>query len=250
MYVILDTIKFSNNDKLNSKIPEDKMFETNFVLKYVPIFSELDESLLSKIEEIGITRNFKKDSTIIDRSYTGTGLYIITKGQVKVTENEPDGGEIILEMLSENDYFGEMSLIDNKNPSANVSAMEDTEVFFISRDEFVKLLKENPNIGISLLEEMTRRLRISDSKIKSLSISDAEGKIAAAILQIAENSGMIQQGTVRVDLPYQHDIANLAGTSRETVSRVLHSLERKGIIEFDGSRLRIPDYNAFRKTYS
>jgi CRP/FNR family transcriptional regulator, cyclic AMP receptor protein len=167
-----------------------------------------------------------------------------------VTENEPDGGEIILEMLGENDYFGEMSLIDNKNPSANVTAMEDTDVFFISRDDFVKLLKEKPNIGISLLEEMTRRLRISDSKIKSLSISDAEGKIAAAILQIAENSGMIQQGTVRVDLPYQHDIANLAGTSRETVSRVLHSLERKGLIEFDGSRLRIPDYNSFRKTYS
>ena len=219
------------------------MFESNLILKYVPIFSELDESVISKIEEIGIIRNYKKDSTIIDKSLTGTGLYIIT-------ENEPDGGEIILEMLFENDYFGEMSLIDNKNPSANVVAMENTELFFISREEFQKLLKEKPNIGISLLEEMTRRLRMSDSKIKSLSISDAEGRIAAAILQIAENSGMIHQGTVQVQLPYQHDVANLAGTSRETVSRVLHSLERKGLIEFDGSKLRIPDYNSFRKTYS
>jgi CRP/FNR family transcriptional regulator, cyclic AMP receptor protein len=226
------------------------MFESNLILKYVPIFSELDESVISKIEEIGIIRNYKKDSTIIDKSLTGTGLYIITKGKVKVTENEPDGGEIILEMLFENDYFGEMSLIDNKNPSANVVAMENTELFFISREEFQKLLKEKPNIGISLLEEMTRRLRMSDSKIKSLSISDAEGRIAAAILQIAENSGMIHQGTVQVQLPYQHDVANLAGTSRETVSRVLHSLERKGLIEFDGSKLRIPDYNSFRKAYS
>ena len=75
------------------------MFESNLILKYVPIFSELDESVISKIEEIGIIRNYKKDSTIIDKSLTGTGLYIITKGKVKVTENEPDGGEIILEML-------------------------------------------------------------------------------------------------------------------------------------------------------
>ncbi len=226
------------------------MFESNLTLKYVPIFSELDDALLSRIEEIGIIRNFKKDTIIIDKSYTGTGLYIITKGKVKVTENDSQGGEIILEMLGDHDYFGEMSLIDNKNPSANVFAMEDTQIFFIGRDEFKNILKENPDIGIALLEEMTRRLRITDTKIKSLSLSDAEGRIASAILQIAENSGMIQQGAVHVNLPYQHDIANLAGTSRETVSRVLHSLARKGIIEFDGSRLRIPDYSAFRKSYN
>lgn len=225
------------------------MFESNLTLKYVPLFSELDDSLLSKIEEIGKIRDFKKDITIIDQSNTGTGLYIITKGKVKVTENDTQGGEIILEMLGEQDYFGEMSLIDNKNPSANVVAMEDTKVFFIGREEFKNLLKDNPVMGIALLEEMTRRLRITGSKIKSLSISDAEGRIASAILQIAENSGIIHQGTVKVTLPYQHDIASLAGTSRETVSRVLHSLERKGIIEFDGSKLRIPDYNSFRKSY-
>ena len=226
------------------------MFESNLTLKYVPIFSELDDDLLSKIEEIGIIRDFKKDTTIIDRSYNGTGLYIIVKGQVKVTENDSEGGEIILEMLGEHDYFGEMSLIDNKNPSANVTAMEDTQLFFIGRDEFRNILKENPAMGIALLEEMTRRLRITDTKIKSLSIADAEGRIASALLQIAENSGMIHQGAVKVNLPYQHDIANLAGTSRETVSRVLHSLEKKGVIEFEGSHLRIPDYNAFRKSYN
>jgi len=226
------------------------MFESNLTLKYVPIFSELDDTLLSRIQEIGIIRDFKKDMTIIDQSLTGTGLYIITKGKVKVTENDSQGGEIILEILGEHDYFGEMSLIDNKNPSANVVAMEETQLFFIGREEFRNILKENPAMGIALLEEMTRRIRITDTKIKSLSIANAEGRIASAILQIAENSGMIHQGAVQVTLPYQHDIASLAGTSRETVSRVLHSLEKKGIIEFDGSRLRIPDYNAFRKSYN
>ena len=226
------------------------MFDSKIVLRYVPIFSELNDEILSKIEEAGVVRDYKKDMTILNQSYEGTGLFIITSGKVKVTENDTSGGEIILEMLGDHDYFGEMSLIDNKNPSANVVAMEDSEMFFLSRDEFLKLLKENPNIAIALLEEMTRRLRMTGSKIKSLSISNAEGRIAAAILQIAENSGIIHQGTVQVTLPYQHDIANLAGTSRETVSRVLHSLQKKGIIEFDGSKIKIPDYNSFKRSYS
>ncbi len=226
------------------------MIDSNVIIKYVPIFSELNEEYLSKIEQMGIMRDYKKDAVILSRSYEGTGLYVITKGSVKVTENNSEGGEIILEMLGEHDYFGEMSLIDNKKPSANVTAMEDTELFFLAREEFIKLLKENPNIGIALLEEMTRRLRMTDTKIKSLSISNAEGRIASALLQIAENTGRIHQGSVQVTLPYQHDIANLAGTSRETVSRVLHALEKKGLIEFDGSRIRIPDYNNFRKSYS
>ncbi len=226
------------------------MIDSNITIKYVPIFSELNEEFLTKIEQMGVMRDYKKDMTILSKSYAGTGLYVITKGKVKVIENETDGREIILELLGEHDYFGEMSLIDNKNPSADVIAMEDTELFFLSREEFLNLLKENPNIGIALLEEMTRRLRMTDTKIKSLSISNAEGRIASAILQIAESTGIIHQGSVQVILPYQHDIANLAGTSRETVSRVLHALEKKGLIEFDGSKIRIPDYSSFRKSYS
>ncbi len=226
------------------------MIDSNIIIKYVPIFSELNEEYLAKIEHMGVMRDYKKDMTILSKSYAGTGLYVITKGKVKVSENDPDGREIILEILNEHDYFGEMSLIDNKNPSADVIAMEDTELFFLAREDFISLLKENPNIGIALLEEMTRRLRMTDTKIKSLSIANAEGRIASALLQIAESTGTIHQGSVQVTLPYQHDIANLAGTSRETVSRVLHALEKKGLIEFDGSRIRIPDYNNFRKSYS
>ena len=198
------------------------MFDSRLVLKHVPIFSDLDDSLLSKIEEVGIVRDYKKDITILNQQYEGTGLYIIINGKVKVTENDSQGGEIILDILGELDYFGEMSLIDNKNPSANVVAMENTELFFLAREEFIRLLNENPIIGIALLEEITRRLRMSDSKIKSLSIANAEGRIASAILHIAENSGTIQQGSVQVTLPYQHVYCkfsrNFQGNSFESSS--------------------------------
>lgn len=226
------------------------MDDSKIILKYVPIFSELHDEILSKIEEAGIIRNYKKDTIILNEFYEGTGLYIIIDGSVKVTENDIEGREIILQLLSQHDYFGEMSLIDGKKPSANVVAMDDCTMFFLSREEFMKLMQAYPEITVALLEELTRRLRFAGIRIKSLSVLNSEGKIASAILQIAENSGRIKQGSVEVVLPYQHDIASMAGTSRETVSRAIHSLEKKGLIEFDGSKVRIPDYNSFKKAYS
>lgn len=226
------------------------MDDSRIILKYVPIFSELKDEILSKIEEAGIIRNYKKDTVILNEFYEGTGLFIIVEGSVKVTENDIDGREIILQLLTQHEYFGEMSLIDGKKPSANVIAMEDCVMFFLSREEFMKLMKEYPEITVALLEELTRRLRFAGIRIKSLSVLNSEGKIASAILQIAENSGRIRQGSVEVVLPYQHDIASMAGTSRETVSRAIHSLEKKGLIEFDGSKVRIPDYNSFKKAFS
>ena len=227
-----------------------KMTESKIILKYVPIFSELDDSILSRIQELGIIRKYKKDMIIMDETNeSGSGLFIIIKGVVKVTRNDAEGREIILTILGEYDYFGEMSLLDGENPSANVVAMENTELFYVSREQFMQLIEYNPKITFALLEGLIRRLRAADDKIKSLSLLKAEGKIVTAIIQLAEMSGIMKQGLVEVDLPYQHDIANIAGTSRETVSRVLHSLEKKGLLQLDGSKIRIPDYDVFKKSF-
>jgi CRP-like cAMP-binding protein len=128
-------------------------------------------------------------------------------------------------------------------------AMEDAEIFTIQRNDFFDLLGKHPEISVALLQELVKRLRAADMKIKALSIKDAEGKIATVLIQLADYIGKIKSGTVEIDLPYQHDIANMAGTSRETVSRVLHSLAKKGLIELDGTRIRILNYDNFKNKY-
>jgi CRP/FNR family transcriptional regulator, cyclic AMP receptor protein len=218
------------------------------ILKYVPIFSELDNETLKKIEEFGLFTNYKKDMIILDETNESTGLFIVLSGNVKVTRNDNEGKEIILTVLGEYEYFGEMSLLDGEHPSANVTAMNDTELFYLGRKEFMDLVQNNPKITFGLLEGVIRRLRAADDRIKSLSLLKAEGKIVSAIIHLAEISGIMKQGLVEVELPFQHDIANIAGTSRETVSRVLHSLEKKGLVQLDGSLIRIPDYDAFKRS--
>jgi len=225
-------------------------FQNNF-LKYVPIFADLDSETLEKISKLGKMKTFYKESVIFLEQESGSAMFVIASGKVKVSRVSEDGREIILTILSESDFFGEMAILDGLSRSANVTAMEDTSLFIIQRSDFISLLYEHPEVSIALLLELTKRLRAADVKIKSLSLKDAEGKVATVILQLADDMGKIKQGNVEIEkLPLQQDLANMAGTSRETISRTLHSFAKKNLIEMEGSKLRIIDYSKFKDLYS
>lgn len=219
-------------------------------LSYVPIFSDLPSETLTMIEKIGTKKMYKKNDVVLKEEEAGTALFVIVKGKVKVARSSNDGREVILTILSESDFFGEMAILDGLTRSATVTAIEDSELFLIQRNDFLNLLREFPEISISLLQELTKRLRTADAKIKALSLKDAEGKVATVILQLADDIGKIKRGKVEIEkLPLQQDLANMAGTSRETISRTLHSFAKKGLIELDGSKLSILDYEKFKEKF-
>lgn len=220
-------------------------------LRNVPIFSELDEETLQKIAKSGVTQSFRKNSVILSEEEAGNAMFFIASGKVKVARSSSDGKEVILAILNESDFFGEMAILDGMSRSASVTAIEDSKLFIIQRAEFLDLLKTHPEVSIALLQEITQRLRAATLKIKALSLKDAEGKVATVLLQIADETGKIKQGVVEIeDLPYQQELANMAGTSRETISRTLHSFAKKGLIELDGSKVRIINYEKFKEMYN
>jgi len=220
-------------------------------LAYVPIFSELSDATLKTIEKVGSKKMFIKNDVILMEDEVGSALFVIISGKVKVSRSSNDGREVILAILSESDFFGEMAILDGQTRSATVIAIEDSELFLIQRNDFLNLLKDFPEVSIALLQELTKRLRATDAKIKALSLKDAEGKVATVILQVADDLGKIKHGKVEIEkLPLQQDLANMAGTSRETISRTLHSFAKKGLVELDGSKLRINDYEKFKEQFS
>ncbi|MFA7419102.1 MAG: Crp/Fnr family transcriptional regulator [Melioribacteraceae bacterium] len=219
-------------------------------LTYVPIFSELENDALEKIEKIGARKAYTKNDVILMEEDAGTALFVIVKGKVKVSRNSNDGREVILTILGESDFFGEMAILDGLTRSATVTAIDESELFLIQRNDFLNLLYEHPEVSVALLQELTRRLRNADMKIKALSLKDAEGKVATVILQLADDIGKIKQGIVEIEkLPLQQDLANMAGTSRETISRTLHSFAKKGYVEMEGNKLRILDYEKFKEKF-
>ena len=221
------------------------------LLESVPIFSDLSKSDLTKISDRMTHRKFNKNQMILLEDDLGQTFFVIATGSVKITRLSDDGREVILAMLGEADFFGEMSLLDGDGRSANVVALEASEVLTLARNEFLGILEQYPKISISLLEELTNRLRKSDQQIESLSLSDVEQRIGITLIRLAEELGTIKQGSVKIkNLPFQQDIANMAGTSRETVSRTFKLLEEKGLLSRQGRQLVIYNFNQFSKTFS
>tara|TARA_B100001115_G_C15805296_1_gene398643 strand:- start:706 stop:1386 length:681 start_codon:yes stop_codon:yes gene_type:complete len=220
-------------------------------LRNVPIFSDLKDNDLNIIAEKMVSRYYEKGKMILLEESQGETFFIIKKGAVKVTRQSDDGREVILAILGESDFFGEMSLLDGEGRSANIVSNENAEVLTLSRSDFLDCLETYPKIAIALLEELAIRLRKSDQHIESLSLSDSEHRIAITLIRFAQELGTIRKGEVTIkNLPFQQDIANMAGTSRETVSRTIKLLEEKNLVKKDKKDLIIYNFDEFRQLFS
>ena len=220
------------------------------LLQSVSIFWDLNEIDLGHIADKMVAKHFENGNYIFLEDSEGEQCFFVLEGSVKVTRLSKDGREVILAMLNEGDFFGEMSLLDGESRSANVIALEKTKVLTLDRNDFIAVVNDYPQIAVQLLKELARRLRKSDRQIASLSLSDAEKRIALCIIRFADEQGVIQNGKVSIPkTPIQQDIANMAGTSRETVSRALGLLEKEDLIERHGRELIILDYKKFIKEF-
>ncbi|HEY9166225.1 MAG TPA: Crp/Fnr family transcriptional regulator [Candidatus Kryptonia bacterium] len=220
-------------------------------LKNAPIFEELEERDFARISACGVRKAYKKGDVILMEEESGSALFVIIEGEVKVVRIGDDGREVILSVLGPSDIFGEMALLDGEARSASVVALDNSELFMLHRKDFLALLHEYPTIAISLLRHLTQRLRRADALIKSLSLKDAYHRVGYVLLRFADDQGRIKQGKVEIDnLPVQQEIANMAGTTRETVSRTFSKMEKLKLITVSGNSVTLLDYEAFRQKFT
>ena len=217
------------------------------LLASVPIFSNLSLTVIKNLRLRMDKRSYHKDNMILMQDEFGDTFFAITRGSVKINRIKEDGKEVIFAFLNDGDFFGEMSLLDEEPRSANVFALSETEVLILQRSEFLAFLEQHPDVALSLLTELVQRIRRSDEQIESLSLSDAEHRIGMTLLRLAEEFGIIYKGKIEIsDLPYRKDIASMAGTSKETVSRTMKIFEEHNLIEQGRRHLSILDYSHFK----
>lgn len=207
------------------------------VLQKVPLFSQLAPPELDRVAEITRERSYPRNSVILFEDDPGDALYVVATGQVKVVLIGEDGREVILSVLGEGDFFGEMSLIDEEPRSAHVIAMEDSNLLVIRREDFQAILQQSPGIAMGLLRELSRRLRRVDEKVGSLVLLDVNGRVAQLLLDLADEARS-ERITRRLT---HHTIAQMIGSSRETVSRTMRELVDKGYIEISRREILIRD---------
>jgi CRP/FNR family cyclic AMP-dependent transcriptional regulator len=224
------------------------MRENEEFLKKIPIFSSLADNIISEIANLGKRKYYNKDSVILFQNQSDSALIVVLKGQLRISKMSKEGNEVRLSSLKESDFWGETAILDGKPPAVNIAAEMDSEIFIISRNDLMNLFNFKPEYSISVLNELTRLLRISNSRIKSLSLKAAQGKVASVIMQLVDEFGVVKDGAIEVEnIPMQQELATMAGTSRETISRTIRSFSKKGLIEFEGQKLRIKNYDKFKE---
>lgn len=212
------------------------------ILRKVPLFAGLSDEDLQKLERVSIRKTYPKENVIFFEEDEGDSLFIIVSGRVKVTKISGDGKEIILAILGDGEFFGDMSLLDSERRSATVIALDETEVCTMRRREFLDLLHDSPMLAVKLLEVLSRRLREANRKIGNLALLDVYGRLARILMDFARLEGRrLDDNRIAFRRPTHQAIANMIGTSRETVTRTLNDLHRRGYIELEGKEIIIKD---------
>lgn len=197
------------------------------VLESVPLFAKVppdDRSLLARSIEIA---EYGRGQAIVSQGDDADAMYVIVSGRAKVVTAHDSGREAILSILGPNDFFGEMSLFDDRPRSASVQAIEPCRALRLRKSTFLGILKKNPDVAIELIGALVGRLRDANRKIETLALIDVYGRVARLLLdQAKEIAGQLV-------IPYllrKTDIADMVGASREMVSRVMSDFEKRGFI--------------------
>lgn len=201
-------------------------------LKEVPLLCNLEDDELRQLAEVAIVKDFDKNKIIFYEQDQGTNLYIIIYGQVKIVVNSNDGREHILGFLKDKEFFGEISLLDGEPRSSSVISLEKVKVLTINRVDFLKILRNNPDMIYKIILSLCTKLRWTDRHVSNLAFLSASGRVAKTIVDLADKENNIINGEYIVNHKMtRQDFANIAGTSRETLTRIIMEFQDENILK-------------------
>ena len=221
--------------------------DTIALLLRVPVFSTLSAEELAQVAEVVVPRRFEAGEVVFKEGDEGTTCYIVRSGQARAIRGNPDGRSITLAHFAPGDIFGEMAMFDGERRSATVETTEATEAIAILSADMHRLLREHPDISVKLMSALGQRLRETNERLARQAFQTVQSRVAAALAQLVTAAGAGgAEGDVLVTIT-QAELAQLAGSSRESASRFLAVLERAGIITQGRGKLTVHDGKALER---
>lgn len=216
--------------------------EVHDFLAQVPLFKDAPTRALEVAASVARLRRFEPETVLFQEGDAGDAVYLLAQGLVKLSKVDLDGHEKTLALLQPPEFFGEMALLGEARRSATVITLSPVTAYLLYRDDFQRLLAAYPTVSLNLTQTLAERLRGMDDEAQVLSYKDAQGRVAYVLLRLVRG-GVVEKGASGhplVRLTHQ-DLANLAGTSRETVTRALKTLEQERLIETRPKEVHILD---------
>jgi len=209
----------------------------------IELLQSLDPQQRHSVERRCLWRKWSPGEQIIDRETMADDVYFIVRGRARVVDYSSSGSrEVVFDELGEGAYFGELSAIDGEPRSANIVAVDETLTASLGGEEFISLMFENREIGLTLMRRLSEMVRTSTGRIMDLSTLGAHNRIYAELLRLARTGGAARPNQAVIHpIPVHNDIASRVSTTRETVARVLSELTHRGLLRREGDSLFILD---------
>jgi CRP-like cAMP-binding protein len=225
-------------------IPQD----TADLLSRVPVFAELGADDLARVAQVAVPRAFDAQQMIFREGDDSDTCYIVRSGHARAVRGHTDGRMITLARFGPGDIFGELAMFDDERRSATVEAVDELATVAIPGSAMRELLRRHPEIAVKLVIALGRRLRAANERLTRQSFQTVQSRVAAVLDQLVEQAqaeGEAGRRDVLVTAT-QAELAQLAGSSRESASRFLAVLERAGVISQGRGRLTVHDPAALR----
>jgi CRP/FNR family transcriptional regulator len=209
------------------------------LLSRVPLFAELSPSELEHIGSVAVPRSFPRGVRVFHEGDSSDACYIVRSGELRVTREHSDGRAIALATLGPGDIFGELAMLDGGTRSASVETLTDAELLALPASDVRRTIADHGDIASKLIVAITRRLRETNERVARQSFQTVPSRVAGVLSQLIAEEAIPEERpgiTVRMT---QADLAQLAGTSRESVSRFLATLERAGVVAVGRGRVTV-----------
>ncbi|WP_160775700.1 Crp/Fnr family transcriptional regulator [Stappia sediminis] len=212
------------------------------------LFADLDREILEKIARVTLPVRFQRNQQLFEQGEEANGLYIVQNGLVRIWISSEDGRELTINLIEPGDALGEIALLDGLPRTANATALEPSEMLFLSRPEFVRLLDADPLLSRHIVELLCERLRRNTEDLSNFAFFDLRQRLAAKLLELAIAHATISEGGATFHRRFsQTALAQMLAASREAVNKALSGLSQRGLVTVDGGTITIPDMERLRQ---
>lgn len=210
------------------------------LIKHFSFFSELGEDDLERIADISLERKYKKNMIIFMEGDPGEAFYYIKSGKVKIYRTYEDGKEHILHILGDGEVFGEATLFNNIPYPASAIVYEDSVIGIIKNRDLEKLMRENSEMTLKLIKILTKKLLFAQQKVRDLAFNDVFARTASQLVKLAADYGKKTGRGIRIEIQLsRQELADMVGTTRETVSRVISKFKKEKSITEEEDKIVI-----------
>jgi CRP/FNR family transcriptional regulator len=218
------------------------------LLGRVPVFETLGRDDLARVSEVAVPRHFAPNQVIFREGDQSDTCYIVAGGHARALREHSDGRTIALARFGPGDIFGELAMFDDERRSATVEAMDELHAFAVMSADMRRLMREHPEIAVKLVTALGRRLRAANERLARQSFQTVQSRVASVLYGLVEQAR--SEGASDSDVlvtATQAELAQLAGSSRESASRFLAVLERAGVVSQGRGRLTVHDPAALQR---